>query len=382
MKNTLNIVDSKYKILIIEDDEALRFLMKKKLEMEGFLTEVFATGQSFLDYYNGDESNTIVLMDYQLPDLNAKTLIEVLMNNNWNPPFIVITGHGDERIAVEMMKLGARDYLVKEYSFMDLLIPVIRQTAKQIDLEKKLAQVVSASREKDSIMILQSRQAAMGELIGNLSYFWKNPVEELRTIINNIVKSFDAGVLDKSKLDEYLKIVEIIAFDINERMNDIQILFSNSIEEETFSLNSAIFKAITLFKPLFQHHGIKIKTELNADITIKGNQVGFIHMMINILSNSKDALIQRKIEEPLIQINLLRNNNTYQIIVKDNAGGIPKNMINKVFDPYFTTKNNENSVGLGLFISKTYVERELNGRIFVGNTEHGAEFKIEVKYLP
>ena len=151
-------------ILVVEDDEALLRLIQKNLQRAGFHTE----GVS-----NGTEAITIVaknppellLLDYRLPDMTGKQLIEALSKQQCNLPFIVITGHGDEKVAVEMMKLGARDYLLKDAALLDLLPSVVKQVVEQLALEKQLAGV---EKQYQSIFENSSDAIWVHDLEGNI----------------------------------------------------------------------------------------------------------------------------------------------------------------------------------------------------------------------
>lgn len=127
-------------VLVVEDDEALLSLIRKNLQRAGLHTDVAHNGAEAIARVSGKPPE-LLLLDYRLPDMIAKQVIETLAKQRLSVPFVVITGHGDERVAVEMMKLGARDYLVKDASFLDLFLPVVKQVIEQLTLEKQLARI-------------------------------------------------------------------------------------------------------------------------------------------------------------------------------------------------------------------------------------------------
>jgi len=133
---TLN--DMEYTIFVVDDEKSLVRLIRKTLERSGFHTEGISNGSDAIAYA-GEHPDTLMLVDYAMPRMNGKQLIEKLIQKGCNVPFIIMTGHGDQGIAVEMMKLGARDYIVKDTGFVNVLPQVIKKVTEELVQEKKLA---------------------------------------------------------------------------------------------------------------------------------------------------------------------------------------------------------------------------------------------------
>ncbi|OHD11289.1 MAG: hypothetical protein A2086_12880 [Spirochaetes bacterium GWD1_27_9] len=153
--NNVDIVDennifSQYKIYVVEDDLGLRRIIQIKLEKENFKVETFAQGKEFIGLIANEEiKDNLILLDYNLPDTNAKDLLQNLLSQRKNLNFIIMTGYGDEKIAVEMMKLGVKDYLVKDINFLELLPSSVKQIVKQIEIEKKLKETKNSLLESE-----------------------------------------------------------------------------------------------------------------------------------------------------------------------------------------------------------------------------------------
>ncbi|MCK5175885.1 MAG: response regulator, partial [Planctomycetes bacterium] len=143
---------SLYKILVVEDDLGLATLVARCLEREGFATALAANGAQAIEYLT-QEQNVFMLLDYKLGDMNAGELIETLNSKDISVPFIVLTGHGNETVAVDMMKLGARDYVVKTVSFLDLLPTVVRQVIAELGLEEELERTQEALRKEKTHLL-------------------------------------------------------------------------------------------------------------------------------------------------------------------------------------------------------------------------------------
>lgn len=143
------LVSEQLTILIVEDNAGVCRFIRKRLERENFIVEISSNGIKAIERVVADPG-VILLLDYKLPDMNGRELIQRLSNLGYNIPFIIITGHGDEKIAVEMMKLGARDYLVKDHTLLDTLPKVCEQVCTQISIERKLEQVRKALLESEN----------------------------------------------------------------------------------------------------------------------------------------------------------------------------------------------------------------------------------------
>jgi PAS domain S-box-containing protein len=152
----------KYTTFVVEDDNGLRYLIKKRLEENSFKVEIGINGEDLVNFINNNKNKKdfIVLLDYHLPDANAKFLIQNILKDNLNIPFVVMTGFGDERIAVDMMKLGVKDYLIKDVNFLDLLPTTLKQVIRQVDTERRLFDVQNSlidSEERYRLLTENSR---------------------------------------------------------------------------------------------------------------------------------------------------------------------------------------------------------------------------------
>ncbi len=156
-----------YKIIVIEDDVSLNTLIQKTLQRNNYSTQGFFTANEAIDWLKkNDQTKCLLLLDYQLQEMSGEQLIKILRRDNIEIPFIIITGHGDEKTAVEMMKLGALDYMIKDSSFVDLLPTVIQQVINHIDIENKLneSQIALKKSEEKYRSIFENIQDVYFEL--------------------------------------------------------------------------------------------------------------------------------------------------------------------------------------------------------------------------
>ena len=242
-------------------------------------------------------------------------------------------------------------------------------------LEKEVGVRLNELREKDLMMIRQSRQAAMGEMIGNIAHQWRQPLNSVAVIIQDLVDAWGFGEITRDYIIEKVNLGMSIINHMSNTIDDFREFFSPDKKPGEFRLDEQITKTINILKDMFTSQGIKIKTDMDA-ITITSYSREFSQVLINILNNAKDAILQNQIENALIMITLKTEGDKIIFTVSDNAGGIADDIIDKVFDPYYTTKQTSNGTGVGLYMSKNIIEKHIKGKIIAGNTETGAIFTI------
>jgi len=234
------------------------------------------------------------------------------------------------------------------------------------------------NRQKDRIMMQQSRQAAMGEMIGNIAHQWRQPLNVLGLTIQRVQLFHDLGRFDKeflaSSTSEAMKVIN----HMSQTIDDFRNFFSPDKEMETFAVNEALEKAISLADMNLNDREIRIDVDAIDSPIVYGYRNEYSQVLINILMNSKDAFLERGIDAPRVFIRIFVEKGRSVVTMADNAGGIAEDIIPKIFDPYFTTKGPQKGTGVGLFMSKTIIEKNMNGRLTVGNIADGAEFRIEL----
>ncbi len=251
-------------------------------------------------------------------------------------------------------------------------IEVLRQeTSERIQAMEDL-------RRKDQMLIQQSRQAAMGEMIGNIAHQWRQPLNALGVLIQSMPITYDAGEFDR----EYLAGVEETAMQVishmSQTINDFRNYFKPDKEKTPFPVSRAVSKTISLVEESFNHQQIAIQVETSDNPVVNGYPNEYSQVLLNILMNAKDAFSERAVEDPKIHINVCCEDNRSVVTVADNAGGIDDDIMDKIFEPYFSTKGPDKGTGVGLFMSKTIIEKNMNGKLTARNVGDGAEFRIEV----
>ena len=238
--------------------------------------------------------------------------------------------------------------------------------------------VVEALREKEQMLIQQSRNAAMGEMINNIAHQWRQPLNTLGLMIQQLPLLHDLGKIDRELLDHTVgRSMGLIQY-MSKTIDDFRNYFKPDKEMIEFQVIEAVENTVTLLEGSLQSPKVSIEIDAKSRPVIKGYRNEFAQVLLNILINARDAMIERKISDPRVTVTIFSEDHTVVVTVADNAGGISEEIIGKVFDPYFTTKGPQQGTGVGLFMSKTIIEKNMGGRLSVHNRADGAEFRIEV----
>lgn len=240
----------------------------------------------------------------------------------------------------------------------------------------KLKKTVDEKNEKEQMLIHQTKLASMGEMINNIAHQWRQPLAHLSFLNMDLQVANESNELDKKYLDDKINESNDQIDFMSQTIDDFKDFYSLNKKKEQFLLSDGINKAINIISPSLKHSKIKLEFEIKEDKQIKSYENEYSQVVLNLLTNAKDILVQRNILNPKIKISLENRANKAVLKVEDNAKGVEKSVINKIFNPYFTTKNK--SSGIGLYMSKTIIEKHFNGIISVKNTKEGACFIVEV----
>lgn len=242
-------------------------------------------------------------------------------------------------------------------------------------LEKRVRDEIAKNEDKQRVMFWQSRHASLGQMLANIAHQWRQPLTELSLAMFNIKKAVQNDrVEDVSKFyDESKNIIK----NMSQTIDDFTNFFSPDKEKHYFNISESIQEAIGLLESVVNDGMITIKTNFE-DMEVLGITNELTQVMINLINNSKDAFIHNSILLREITITTKREKGFALIEVQDNAGGIAKENIEKIFEPYFTTKHKSRGTGLGLFMSKMICEQGLGGTLDVKSKKNTTTFSIKI----
>ncbi len=245
-----------------------------------------------------------------------------------------------------------------------------------IELADRVAHAVSELREKDQMMILQSRQAAMGEMLGNIAHQWRQPLNAIGIHVQNIMAREKSGSLDRDYLEKTATRTMDLVLHMSRTIDDFRNFFKPDKEKISFSLKEAAESALSFVSASYKDNGIESSLDCPGDIAVSGYPNEFSQALLNILNNALDMIKDRKTPNPRVTVRIGRDRDRAVLTVTDNAGGIRKDAEDRLFEPFFTTK--EMGTGIGLFMAKTIIEKNMGGKLTARNVGDGAEFRFEI----
>ena len=245
-------------------------------------------------------------------------------------------------------------------------------------LEERVVKAVDELRQKDQIMILEYRQAVLGQLINNIAHQWRQPLNSLGLVIQQLPLYYQSGEFTVQFLKKITAKGMKLIQDMSRTIDEFRNFFRPDEVEVAFSVNQVIARTLSLVEESFKNDSIHITIHPDGDPHANGYPNQYSQALLNILMNARDALVERKVPEPRIALHIFSEGDKAVVTITDNAGGIADEILGRLFDPYFTTKGPDKGIGIGLFMSKSIIEKNMEGRLQVSNTGSGAEFRIEV----
>ena len=264
---------------------------------------------------------------------------------------------------------------------------------KNTSLNNQIFQIVTIAniedlKRKENLMAEQSKLAAMGEMLGNIAHQWRQPLNIISMSSSNLKLKNDMGELNSSTLRESLSLILKTINHLSDTIETFNDFLKTDKEKSIFNVNDNIKKSISLVDNFFKNFNIDIVLELDDDVFLNNLANEFSQAFINILNNAKDAIVLnlKDNESGLIKIKTKKIDNFIEILVLDNALGVDKDILNKIFEPYFTTKHKYQGTGLGLYMTRKIINSSMGGEITVQNKKFthnkkeykGAEFKIKI----
>jgi len=254
------------------------------------------------------------------------------------------------------------------------------------NLEGIIEKEVNKNQDKDKLVFQQSKMVSMGEMIGNIAHQWRQPLSVISTASTGMKMQKEFGNLSDEQFVQNCDIINNNAQYLSKTIDDFRNFIKGSRTKKIFNLKDDINSFLTLVEGTIKNNYIIIVLDLQEDIKIDGYENEIIQCLINIFNNAKDALKEKDIKTKYIFITTTKLNDKAIVKIKDNAGGIPRDIIAKIFEPYFTTKHKSQGTGLGLHMTYNLIVEGMNGTIEANNVSYiydknkytGAEFIISL----
>ena len=395
------------KALIIDDSTFICKQIKTVLEPRDYDVTFAKTAKDGLDLINNQEFD-IVILDMELPDIHGLEVLKKVRSNikNIDLPIVVLSGTATPDMIRAVLKGGGNDFLKKPFIVEEFVLKIdlwvsnkikdktIRAQSKELakindTLEDKIKEATKKVIKQEKVLQEQSRLAQMGEMLSMIAHQWRQPLGAISSSVMSIQSKLAIGTFDFEDVkdrDKFLKFLEQKLNGVNgyvkfltQTIEDFRNFFKPSTKKEKVSICKPISKALNIVENSIESNNIKISfsCDLDAKLNIHSNEI--MQVILNILQNAKDSIVEKNIIDGKIDIEVLKQEDNFIIKIYDNGGGIPEDILPKIFDPYFSTKASKNGTGLGLYMSKIIIEEHHKGKLSVANTKDGACFKIILK---
>ncbi len=246
------------------------------------------------------------------------------------------------------------------------------------DLEIRVEKAVVELREKDHIIMEQSRKAAIGEMISRIAHHWRQPLNNIGVTIQSLGEALEFGELTEEYLAEKTETAMKILKELSKSIDDFRFLYKTGNDICEIDVLEYLINITRLMRSEFENNNIELEVQLADSHIIRGIPSDFSQAVMNVLTNAYEILTDREITEPKVWVSYQIIDSKAVVSIRDNGGGIAKSIEDKIFELYSSTKQGLNNTGTGLYISRLIIEKNMGGEIEVQNHPEGAEFILKV----
>jgi PAS domain S-box-containing protein len=296
-------------------------------------------------------------------------------DNRWYYAVNVPIRHADGAMSKHTMiiDITERKMFEEELTRQKQLLEDLNET-----LENRVEEEVRNNRGKDIMLIQQNRQAALGEMLDHIAHQWKQPLNSISLIVQDMADTSSDGELTNELVEETAcKIMALLDY-MAQTIDIFRGFYRPDKEKRVFSIKDSVDQALAFIAPAFRFQSIAVELDVDPGLTAFGYPKEYAQVLLNILANARDVFRARGTENPRVIIKAFAEESMTVVTVTDNAGGIPETIIDKIFDLYFTTNESSGGTGVGLYMSKNIIEKNMGGTLSAVNTEGGAQFRIEI----
>ncbi len=371
--------------MLVEDGRIIIFKWNndKDLSVEFVSNSIKSYG-----YYKRDfENKKINYMDivYEKDKVLLRDIIDYnieISKDSFTKIYRIVDNGGKIRWIYSRVLLLKDDFGEVEYLY-GYIHDITKLKKAEEELKERVAIEIEKNREKDGFIIQQNKLASMGEMLGSISHQWRQPLNNVNLILHFIRDNCQNGDFTKKELSDYINRAKTQIEYMSQTIEDFRNFYKPSKSRNRFDLKECISSALRIVEEQLDSHEIVVKLICKNRILLYNYENELKQSLLNILNNAKDAILQRREIEDFtakIKINVKKCKNSVVVSIENNGGEIDKDIIDRIFEPYFTTKFETQGTGLGLYMTKIIVEKNLSGQIEVKNISNGVRFIIELPY--
>ena len=290
----------------------------------------------------------------------------------WNDTHVEVVQDLAEAVMTEIhLRAEIASRAKTEEELTDAYRKLEKETTERIEALEQL-------RQRDQMLVQQSRLAALGEMISNIAHQWRQPLNILALHAQELPVMLKKGGFNQQYLETSVqKMMEAIGY-MSRTIDNFRNFFSPGKEKVRFSIKEIIGKTLSLLDVSLREAQVATKIVPTADPIVYGYPNEYSQVLLNIFLNAKDAFAAHHVPDAMITIEIGTEGERSVVEIGDNAGGIAPEILEKIFDPYFTTKGPDRGTGLGLYMSKVIIEKNMGGSLTVRNANGGCIFRIEI----
>jgi len=344
LKKFRNTIENSDNIIIITD----------KYENIKFVNKAFVNNYGYtLDEIRGSKPS--ILKSGEHDDRFYRELHETIHNGKkWVGTFINLDKSGEKQY-----ERASITPIFDDNGEIEEFVAIKLNITKEIETQHAL-------RESEQIMMQQSKMASMGEMLSNIAHQWRQPLSIISTVASGVkVKKQFATLTDEELMKSMDDIVSSTEF-LSKTIDDFRDYFKPDKQKTKFKAIDVVDRSLKILETTFKNSEIEVIKKVQ-DIQLNQLDGELMQVLINILNNARDILNDNNIDNKLIKIDVVKNVNRALFIIHDNGGGVPENIIEHVFEPYFTTKHKSQGTGIGLYMSHQIITKHMLGFISVEN---------------
>lgn len=382
-------VEVKRRILIVDDIPDNIHILANALRDE-FTVVAATSGKKALQIAHKETSVDLIILDIMMPEMDGYEVCRALKQSEMtrDTPVLFMSALSDENAILKGFEVGGVDYLTKPFNQREAIVRI--RTQLELSLQRKQLQKQLLQEQEDRIkhektMIQQEKMAAMGEMIGLITHQWRQPLSVISSVSSNMRMKImlSEEKVSNEAVTQSLELIDSSVHFLSDTIMDFRNFFKQDKSKQTMYLNELVERTISLVGESLNKEGVELDmSACSYEKMIKVFSNELVQVLMNIINNSVDALVELKVKDPKIIIRSDENENEQKIYIEDNAGGIPEELINNIFDANFTTKEEDKGTGLGLYMSKIIVEEHSGGTLSVENYQDGACFCITLPFEP
>ena len=245
-------------------------------------------------------------------------------------------------------------------------------------LEKRVRDEVRKNQEKDIILIQQNRQAALGETLDHIAHQWKQPISSLYLMNYILGNACEEPEIEKDMVRETVRTANEILTHMSQTVEVFRDFYRPDKKLVAFRVRECVDRILSYIAPAFRLGSVEVVCHIDEAITAFGYPKEYSQVLLNILCNARDVIRERNPDKPHIIIQAETGDGWTELTIDDNAGGIPDDIIGHVFDLYFTTKSAQGGTGVGLYMSRSIIEKQMGGTLTAENIQGGARFRVAI----